>query len=197
MSRVSRRALGRLALGAMAVAAAPARGQSSEQQASEAARTFIEDLMQVAAQGDVAIMDAFLRERVETGWAFEKAFAPVDGTMSASQRERLAAAMLRFLAGETLVVAGLASQGGYRLSGTRRAEDGTLVEGVFRDAAGDYPFAVLVGAETGSGRQLIRDFGSSQASSVVARLTYATDAISQVSPDAEVWITAFERAVAQ
>lgn len=194
---LNRRALGQalLVAGLAAAFGTGAVGQASGEMASNAARSFIDDLLAVSVRNDVGAMDAFLRERVDTRFAFETAFAPVDGIVSPGQKDRLAALMLRFLAREALAVGEVARGGEFQLAGTERVEAGTLVEGMFRDAAGDYPFTVLVGPESADGRQLILDFGSPRASTVVTRLAYATNALAQVSPDAEVWITAFEQAV--
>lgn len=81
--------------------------------------------------------------------------------------------------------------------GTSETDVGTMVEMLFRDGHGDYPFGVLVGRDRDGGRLLIRDIGSPRQSSVVANLTYATQSLSQASPDADVWISAFEGALSQ
>ena len=78
-----------------------------------------------------------------------------------------------------------------------QTDAGTMVEATYRDSAGEYPFNVLVGRELVGGRLLIRDMGSPRVNSVVTKLTAATVSLAQASPDANVWITAFERALAE
>ena len=169
--------------------------QSSDDLAGQEARRFVADLMAVGGRDDPAAMEAFLRERVDLGRAFDAAFEPVSGVVSSGQRERLTELMTRFMAREALMVADMARGGEFQLTGTRRGEDGIQVEGVFRDAAGDYPFTVLMGEGAMGSRPPVLDLGSPRASSVVAKLRYTTTSLALVTTDADLWIEAFEKAV--
>ena len=174
-------------------AAAPA--QSSDEIAGQEARRFLADLIATGAGGDAAAMEAFLRDRVDMGYAFDAAFEPVAGIVTQGQRQRLTELMMRFMSREALMVADMARGGEFRLTGTRRGEDGIQVEGVFHDAAGNYPFFVLMGEGAMGARPPILDLGSPLASSVVAKLRYATTSLALVTTDADLWIEAFEKAV--
>lgn len=163
----------------------------------QTAETFINDMIATSRLNDRARMTAFLRERVDTSYAFDVAFAPVTDVVSGGQRERLSNLILAFIAGEALVLADAAGSGEMRFDTTSNTEAGTLIQGTYRDGAGEYPFNVLVSSELRNGRLLIKDMGSPRVSTVVTRLAYATTSLAQATPDANVWITAFERALAE
>ena len=182
-----------MALVLVRVPAAPA--QSSDELAGQEARRFVADLMAVGGRDDPAAMEAFLRDRVDLSHAFDAAFEPVNGVVSQGQRERLTELMIRFMAREALMVADMAGGGEFQLTGTRRGEGGIQVEGVFRDAAGDYPFTVLMGEGAMGATPPVRDLGSPRASSVVSKLRYTTTSLALVTTDADLWIEAFEKAV--
>lgn len=165
--------------------------------ARQTAETFIDEMIVTARSQDRSQMEAFLRDRIDTDYAFDVAFAPVTGVVSPGQRERLANLMLRFTAGEAIFLAQYAQSGELRFDGSTRTDAGTMVEATYRDAAGEYPFNVLVGRDLVGGRLLIRDMGSPRVNSVVTKLTAATTSLAQATPDANVWITAFERALAE
>lgn len=167
------------------------------QDARQTAQTFVDGMLRVSDARDVTAMEAFLRENIDTSYGFEIAFAPVTGAVSPSQRDRLSALLLRFMAREAVLVGSVGRGGELRLVGTSEIEAGTMVEMNFRDSNGEYPFGVLVGRERENGRLLVRDMGSPRQSSVVTKLTYATQSLSLASPDANVWISAFEGALGE
>lgn len=193
---MNRRALLRVVAGAaLMLAARGAAAQSDEAVAEDAAESFVRDLIAAGARRDPAEVEALLRERADLPWAFSQAFAPVEGVVSSAQRDRLTELMVRFMAYEVMMLADLAQEGRFRMAGARREDDGIRVEGVFQDGAGDYFFSVLMG-EPGPGTPPgVRDIASPRASSVAAKLRYATTSLAQVTTDADVWIRAFEKAV--
>lgn len=167
------------------------------QDARATAEAFVDGLLDLSGSRDVTAMEAYLRENIDTDYGFEVAFRPVTGVVSSAQRERLSALMLRFIARESVVIGTVGRGGDVSIVGTSESQLGTMVEMVYRDDDGDYPFGVLVGPNREGGRLLIRDVGSPRQSSVVSNLTYATQSLAQASPDADVWISAFEDALGQ
>lgn len=167
------------------------------QDARATAEAFVDGLLEMSGSQDVSAMEAYLRENIDTDYGFDVAFRPVTGVVSSAQRQRLSALMLRFMARESVVIGTVGRGGNVTMVGTSETDVGTMVEMLFRDGHGDYPFGVLVGRDRDGGRLLIRDIGSPRQSSVVANLTYATQSLSQASPDADVWISAFEGALSQ
>jgi hypothetical protein len=162
--------------------------------AGDVAQRFIRDLLATAQSGNEAAVTEFLRSRVDTAYGFQVAFADVP-SITPGQRQRLSELLLRFIAREAVLVADIARNGQMRVVTARPVEAGTLVEGMFRDSAGEYPFNVLVANDPATGRFLVRDMGSPRQSSVVSKLAYATQSLQIATPDAEVWITAFEQAL--
>lgn len=167
------------------------------QDARATAEAFVDGLLEMSGSQDVSAMEAYLRENIDTDYGFDVAFRPVTGVVSGAQRERLSSLMLRFIARESVVIGTVGRGGDVTMVGTSETDVGTMVEMLYRDSEGDYPFGVLVGRDRDGGRLLIRDVGSPRQSSVVANLTYATQSLSQASPDADVWISAFEAALSQ
>lgn len=168
------------------------------QDARATAEAFVDGLLELSGSQDVSAMEAYLRENIDTSYGFDVAFRPVTGIVSGAQRERLSALMLRFIARESVVIGTVGRGGDVTMVGTSETDVGTIVEMLYRDSDGDYPFGVLVSRDrNNNGRLMIRDVGSPRQSSVVANLTYATQSLSQASPDADVWISAFESALGQ
>jgi hypothetical protein len=142
-------------------------------------------------------MEAFLRPRIDTEYGYRVAFEPVTGIVSPAQRERLGNLMVRFIAREAVVIGQVGQDGQVRFDRTRETDAGTEVELTYRDANGEYPMTVLVSRSLVDGRLLIRDVGSPELSSVVSKLRYATQSLAAATPDADIWITAFEQALGE
>lgn len=162
--------------------------------AGDFASGFLADLMQVAGGGSVGAVNEYLRGRVDTQYAFDVAFAGIGA--NEGEKRRLAELMMQFLSREAVMLAAMAKGGSMRLNGSRVVEQGTMVNVSYRDSSGPYPLFVLVGEGEQFGTHLVRDFGSSEESSVVTKLAYATRSLQQVTPDAGVWIGSFERSLA-
>ena len=159
------------------------------------ASRFLRDLLRVAQSGSVGAVSEYLRDRVDTQYAFDNAFEGI--AAGEGQKRRLAELVLLFLSREAIMLADMSQGGQMRVSGSRSVEQGTMVDVAYRDAAGDYPLFVLVGEGEQLGSNLVKDFGSSEESSVVSRLAYAMQSLQQVTPDADVWIESFSRSLAE
>lgn len=118
------------------------------------------------------------------------------GRVSERQKRRLFDLMIQFVSMEVLILSDYANGGRMEVEGMRRVDGGTLVEATFSDRHGDYPFNVLVARPSVGGQLMVRDMGSPRQSSVMTKLAYATQSLSRVTPDAEVWISAFEDTLA-
>lgn len=175
-------------LGVVAPSEARAQGGAS---AEQVAADFAADLAVTAERGQRDAMASFLAERVDLPHAFEAAFEPIAAITNAQQQARLGELMTLMLADEARLMMDAARGGQFQITGSRQVQEGRLVEGTFRDGAGDYPFAILVGVQ--AGQMAVLDLGSPRQSSVVTRLSYVTSALAQASTDPEIWIAAFEQ----
>ena len=162
--------------------------------ARQSAENFMSGL--IAASGSSAEVEAFLRENVDLNYVFGVAFQPVTGVVSGAQRARIEALMVRFTAIQTGTFIGYVRGGEMRLDGVAETDAGIRFRGTYRDARGDRQFTVLMGNEAVGGKMLLRDLDVPEAPSIVENLTYATESLAKVTPDANVWIEAFEKALA-
>ena len=163
--------------------------------ARQSAENFISGLISVSSSNDTAQVEAFLRENVDTDYIFNVAFAPVTGVVSGAQRQRIEALMLRFTATQTGTFVNYVKDGEMLLDSVAETDEGIRFRGTYRDSRGDRVFTVLMAEEPVNGRVLLRDLDVVEAPSIVENLTYATESLAQVSPDANIWIAAFEKAL--
>ena len=163
--------------------------------ARQSAENFISGLISASSSNDAAQVEAFLRDSVDMDYVFNVAFAPVTGVVSGAQRQRIEALMVRFTATQTSTFVGYVQDGEMRLDGVAETGEGIRFRGTYRDSRGDRDFTVLMATEPVNGRVLFRDLDVADAPSIVENLTYATESLAQVSPDANVWINAFEKAL--
>lgn len=172
----------------------PAVAQSAQER--QKAEEFLRGILGAARGRSRAPVEQFIRQNVDLQYGYEMAVAPAAGIVSEGQRQRLFDLMIKFVSMEVLILADYANGGRVRMEGTRRTDAGTLVEASFSDSHGEYPFNVLVARPGVGGQLMVRDMGSPRQSSVMTKLASATQSLAQVTPDAEVWISSFERTLA-
>lgn len=187
------RALGILLVVVMALGSVSASAQTTL--AQQRGDGFVRELMNAAGSKNRDTVEGFLRENMDANYAFNVAFEPVTGIVSPAEQQRLADLMIKFTAYQVLLLAEYAQNGEMRIVGSEQVPEGTRINAMYRDFAGDYPFFVVVGRDLVNGRLLIKDMGSPQVNSVVTNLRYATQSLALGTTDASIWIDSFEKSL--